>query len=443
MHKPEYLNSVDVNQFRGMGIRFLLYSHDTFGLGHLRRALSLAAHFTTALPDSQVLIVTGSPFAHSYALPPRTDYVKLPSVTKESNGDYRSRTLDLEFAAIRDLRATLLRETARAFRPDVFLVDHAPQGLKGEALPALHMLRDTQPECLRVLGQRDIIDAGQIVRKTWIAEGVYKTLERDYDMVLVYGSPKLYDINVEYAIPESVQQRVRYCGYLDRLSGEEQAGSLLTKNAETTPLQDELLAASDRLVVLTAGGGGDGFAMMRAYLAGLRQLPELPFASLLLTGPLMAEAEQHELHEMAAGLPDGLVQIIPFVSDPLPLLRSADLVVAMAGYNTVCELLGMQQRVLFIPRETPRQEQLIRASLLAQHELAAMLHPDQLTPEGLIESVQRSLLRPRPKKSQMAAAGISFDGQVYALEAMMAGLNNLPEARGWRVPALARAFRTG
>jgi predicted glycosyltransferase len=203
---------------RGNKIRFLLYAHDTFGLGHLRRTLSLATHFTAALPNAEVLIVTGSPLAHSFTLPPRTDTVKLPAVTKQGNGAYRARNLDLDLSAICDLRATLLLETARAYQPDVFIVDHAPQGLKGEVLPTLAMLRNTQPDCLRVLGLRDIVDASQSVRKTWAQEGIYRTLEHDYDLILVYGSQELYDIGAEYALPAAVEQRVRYCGYLDRLT---------------------------------------------------------------------------------------------------------------------------------------------------------------------------------------------------------------------------------
>ncbi len=431
--------STELDQRPGTGTRFLLYSHDTFGLGHLRRALSLAAHFTSALPDAHVLIVTGSPLAHSYALPPRTDYVKLPAVTKQGNGTYGSRSLDLEFASIRDLRATLLQETARAYRPDVFLVDHAPQGLKGEALPALELLRDTQPGCLRVLGQRDIVDASHIVRKTWAEEGVYHTLEHAYDLILVYGSEKLYDFGDEYALPAPTRQRVRYCGYLDRIRDEFVADPAARVDPRAFALRQELFSAAERLVVVTAGGGGDGFPLMRAYLSGLKRLPSISFASLLLTGLLMSEAEQCQLHDLAAGLPPGHVRIEPFLSDPLPLLRAADLVVGMAGYNTTCELLALRQRALLIPRATPREEQLIRATLLSRHGLVQMLHPDLLNPERLIESVQRSLVQPRPHVKQLAAAGLAFNAQAVSLTAILEGLDHLREQHGLGPQVLAHA----
>ncbi len=398
-------------------IRFLFYCHDTYGLGHIRRALSLAAHFTESMPNAEVLIVTGSPFAHSFALPPRVDYVKLPAVTKMNSGSYRARSLDLEFSAIREMRASILRETARAYRPNVFLVDHAPQGLKGEALSTLAMLKYTQPKCLRVLGLRDIVDSSDVIQKTWRAENIYQTLEQDYDLILVYGARELYDIAEEYRLPVSVDQHVRYCGYLDRI-------------AEMGAAQ--ISSRSDPLVVLTAGGGGDGFPMMRDYLIGLRQLADIPFVSTLLTGPLMDEAEQNELRGLTTFLPADKVRIESFISDPLPLLRSADLVVAMAGYNTTCELLALKKRMLLVPRIIPRKEQFIRASMLAQHGLAQMLSPEHMTPESLTASVRGALSQPRPTANQLAAAGISFDGQTLARDAILEAME-LRNAQPWAI----------
>ncbi|HEX8990638.1 MAG TPA: glycosyltransferase [Anaerolineales bacterium] len=408
MGKPPSTLSPFQEYFGGAKLRFLLYCHDTYGLGHIRRTLALARHFTRRIPGAEVLIATGSPVAHSFVLPPRVDYVKLPAVTKTNAGGYRARSLDLEFDAIRDLRAAILHETARVYQPDVFLVDHAPQGLKGEALSTLTMLKYTQPECLRVLGLRDIVDAGPVIQKTWREEGVYQTLEDLYDLILVYGSRELFDVAEQYRLPEHMQDRIRYCGYLDRVTEASQA-------ANTRPTA----AASRRTVVLTAGGGGDGFPLMRNHLLGLQQLGIIPFASVLLTGPLMEEAERAELHRLAASLPRGSVRIESFLPDPLPLLQSADLVVSMAGYNTVCELLALKQRMLLVPRSVPRKEQLVRASILERNGLAQMLAPEHLTPAALMEGIQQAFEQPRPDERRLAGAGISFGGLGLAGEAIL------------------------
>lgn len=403
-------------------VRFLLYCHDTFGLGHLRRTISLAEHFTRQMPQAEVLIVTGSPVAHAFIMPSRVDYIKLPAVVKQKDGSYRARDLSMEFSEIRDLRAVILRETAQVYRPDVFLVDHAPHGWKGEALPTLAMLRATRPDCLRVLGLRDIVDSSSIVRKNWAQEGIYHTLEHAFDLILVYGAQQLFDVSAQYALSSTVTRRLRYCGYLNRVNAN---GSATSQAA--LPQQDAPSMPADRLVVVTAGGGGDGFPLMSAYLHGLRQLPALPFASVLLTGPLMPAHEQDALRQLASSLPTGAVHIEPFLSDPLPLLKSADLVVAMAGYNTTCELLEMAQRTVIVPRTEPRQEQLIRASLLAEHGLVHMLHPADMTPATLLQSVQQALEQPAPQACQLEQAGITFNGQDMAMQAIVDEMRSYAE----------------
>ncbi|MHB8596408.1 MAG: glycosyltransferase family protein [Ktedonobacteraceae bacterium] len=409
---------------------FLLYCHDTFGLGHIRRTLSLAASFTSLLPNAEVLIVTGSPLAHAFTLPPHVDYIKLPAVTKMGNGTYRALHLDMEFATIRDLRATMLRDIAEAYMPDVFLVDHAPQGVKGEVLPTLAMLRASNPACLRVLGLRDIVDERAIIRQTWIREGIYNTLEQNYDLILVYGSQHLYDVGQEYALPPAVEQRIHYCGYLDRVTD-----ACLDNTSDTFPrrvaaMRSSLTQGTEPLIVLTAGGGGDGFPLMQTYLSGLQHLPSNPFTSVLVTGPLMDEQEQRELYELASIFPSGKVRIETFLPDMLPLLSAADLVVTMAGYNTVCELLALQQRMLLVPRTVPRQEQLVRASLLSQHGLAHMLHPDQLTPQHLLDSVTHALAQPHPQAWQLGGKDITFQGQRMATEAIIDRLTSLHHHQG-------------
>lgn len=412
-----------------MGLRFLLYCHDTFGLGHFQRTLSLAKYFTSMVPGAEALIVTGSPLAHAFELPPHVDYVKLPSVTKRSDGTYAAQSITLEFTAMRDLRAVLLRETAQAYQPDVFLVDHAPLGLKREALPTLAFLRTTYPTCLCVLGLRDILDASHLVRYSWTQEGVYGTLEQLYHLILVYGTQEFFDIVTEYGLSPTVSQRVRFCGYLDRLKTAFSQSVAMHTDLRVADLRRELAPYTDRLVVLTAGGGGDGFPLMQSYLLGLGRLEKPSFTSVLVTGPLMDANERHMLCELAATLPAGTVRIESFLPNPLLLFAAADLVVSMAGYNTVCELLALGQRTLLVPRFTPRQEQLVRATLLAERGLVHMLHPEHLTPERLIDLVIDSLLQPRPRAEQLVEAGIVFHGQTIATQAILEGLSTLHDQK--------------
>ncbi|MEE8454963.1 MAG: hypothetical protein V3R90_09480, partial [Limibaculum sp.] len=73
--------------------RTLLYSHDTFGLGHLRRSRTIATALIEADPDCSALIVTGSPIAGRFDFPQRVDHVRLPGVVKLADGSYTSSSL--------------------------------------------------------------------------------------------------------------------------------------------------------------------------------------------------------------------------------------------------------------------------------------------------------------------------------------------------------------
>ncbi|MFL5662147.1 MAG: ATP-binding cassette domain-containing protein [Ktedonobacteraceae bacterium] len=217
-----------------------------------------------------------------------------------------------------------------------------------------------------MLGLRDILDASHLVRYSWTQEGVYGTLEQLYHLILVYGAQELFDIVKEYALSPTGAQRVHFCGYLDRLKTTFSQSVATHTDLRDTDLRRELAPYTDRLVVLTAGGGGDGFPLMQAYLLGLGRLEKPTFTSVLVTGPLMEANELRMLCELAATLPAGTVRIESFLPNPLLLFAAADLVVSMAGYNTVCELLALGQRTLLVPRFTPRKEQLVRATLLAE-----------------------------------------------------------------------------
>ena len=57
----------------------------------------------------------------------------------------------------------------------------------------------------------------------------------------------------------------------------------------------------------------------------------------LVTGPLMPAASRERLKTLAAGRPS--VRVLEFVTDPCPLFERADRVIAMGGYNTICEIM--------------------------------------------------------------------------------------------------------
>jgi predicted glycosyltransferase len=380
----------DAERAESCGPLIALYSHDGFGLGHLSRTIYLAQHVRALNPRASILIITSSPAAHCLALPEDFEYIKLPSVTKTGVERYRPH-LDASLEAVVALRSALLLSTVQHLRPDVLLIDHRPLGLKKEVLPTLQWIRESAPEIQTVAGLRDVIDEADTVVRDWTAQNIYDALEHLFDSVLVYGDRSILDSTKEYAFPRSVAGKTSFTGYLGRDS--------------TRRSREEVRAAlgldGQRLIVVHAGGGGDGGALIVTYLQCIDRLPA-DVHSLVVTGPLMDRREYERLQAGAANLP---VTLVECQEDLASCIAAADLSVSMGGYNTVCEILSARVRAVVIPRIFPRQEQYIRAQRLAACGLIRMLLPIALTPQKLADAVRTALLScPAPPDS------ISLDG---------------------------------
>ncbi len=366
------------------GPRIFLYSHDTYGLGHFRRNLLLARAISRGIPDASILCATGSPRSHSFPLPPNFDYLKLPSATKDPEGGYRARTLGLPIREMARMRARLLRESMLAFQPDLVLVDHAPLGMAGELRLGLRALRRRSPSTRVVLGLRDIVDAPERIRVEWSRPAFRQALDELYDWILVYGSRRVFDLPREYGFGPRLRAKTRFVGYLQ------------PDPVPASPVRTRASLGLGRhpFVLVMVGGGGDGAPLLRTYLRALDEGQAPRFESVLVAGPLLSPGKRARIRALAAGR-EG-VRLLDFAANVPELVRAADVVVSMAGYNATCEILWAGTRAVLVPRTRPRMEQFIRASRLASIGLVRTLDPDGLTPARLRDAVEAALAAPRP-----------------------------------------------
>src|SRR5919197_9013 len=197
--------------------RILMYSQDSYGLGHLRRATNFANALVAERRDLSVLLVVDSPVAPFFDLQERIDFLKLPTVVKVEAGVFRAGRLLTDYGLVKAMRSTVNREVLARFRPDLVLVDHMPGGANGELVPALRLLRSLDCSTRIVLGVRDIIDDPAVTCAVWQREGFYDTLKRYYDAVLIYGSADVFPTAAQYQIDRALPGQVRYCGYVCNL----------------------------------------------------------------------------------------------------------------------------------------------------------------------------------------------------------------------------------
>ena len=347
--------------------RLLAYSHDGYGLGHLRRNLRIATGLRRYRPDAEVLLATGARAAGQLAAAHGIARVQLPSVVKAGPGRYESTdpgAAPLDAVVAR--RSAILAQTVADFAPDVLLVDRHPRGLHRELDAALDVHQARRPRARTVLGLRDILDEPAVIKREWEEQELTAVIEDRYDAVLCYGDRAVYDQVAEYGHPRAVAERLRYVGYL--------TDDLLATDAAAIRGAH---ADGARLAVCTLGGGQDAAAIASAFLAAMLHLRELGWRAILITGPYMADSDVEALH----GHPGAAhVQIIRMTTDVPSYLAAADAVFCMGGYNTTCEVLALGVPAVIVPRTTPRLEQLMRAQRLADRGLVHWLHPDGLTP---------------------------------------------------------------
>ncbi len=386
----------------GAGTRMAMFSHDTLGLGHLQRSLNISRALVERFPSLSILLITGSPAVHRYALPKGVDYIKLPAVRKTGAERYEARSLGLSDEGILRFRSNIVLRSLEDYDPHVLLVDHAPLGMKGELQPALEWLRDHRPACIKMIGLRDVIDDPQTVVASWQRHGIYDALRDLYQHILIYGQPDVFDAAAAYQFPPELVAKSAYCNYV----GEFEVESL---DAQAR------LDGSKPCVVLTVGGGDGGETLIGAYLEMLRGLPRpIAHESVVLTGPFLDSSALALFREQSNGLPVRWVDFVPTTS---PYLEHADLVICTGGYNTVTQTLRFAKRAIVVPRVMHRAEQLIRARRLDELGWITMLPPGELTAESLGRCVRSALSSPSEPLTEARAAGrMRFDGAARVAE---------------------------
>jgi predicted glycosyltransferase len=361
--------------------RVLIYSHDSFGLGHLRRCRAIAHSLVGYDRNMSVLILSGSPIIGNFDFRARVDFVRVPGVIKLRNGDYTSLALHIDIEETLAIRASIVRHTAEAFDPDIFIVDKEPLGLRGEVASTLALLKSKGTPL--VLGLRDVLDEPATLRTEWARKRVQPALRDLYDEIWVYGDPKICDPLAGLGMPQMIRDKVRFTGYLRReLPAEAPAHSPLNK-------------IEAPYLLVTPGGGGDGQEMVDWVLSAYETDPGIPHPALLVLGPFMASETQAEFQARANILPN--VEVITFDAHIESLIDQAIGVVAMGGYNTFCEILSFDKPGLLVPRTVPRKEQYIRASRAQEMGLVRMLVNDGVrSPQDMATALHYLASQPRP-----------------------------------------------
>jgi predicted glycosyltransferase len=362
--------------------RMLIYSHDSFGLGHLRRCRAIAQSLVAYREDLSVMMIVGSPIVGAFSFSPNVEFIRVPGVVKVANESYLPHSPGLSIDDLIAIRSAIILETARIFEPDIFLVDKEPLGLRGEVEATLEFLKKKGK--LLVLGLRDVMDEPTRFAEEWERKRAVPALENLYDHIWIYGIPEICDPLEGIAVSDSVKQKTRFTGYLRR--GKTPSGLY--------PPPHEI---EEPFYLVTTGGGGDGAMLVDWVLRAYEFDPTLDMPAKIVLGPFMGTSQQTGFMERVARLKH--LEAIAFEANMEALMQRALAVIAMGGYNTFCEILSLDKRALILPRTAPRAEQYMRAKRATELGLVSMLMPNDTTDPGeMVEALRALPYRKRPSK---------------------------------------------
>ena len=376
--------------------RVALYSPGMVGFGHIRRNASIALALRQSILQPAVMMIAEARQAGVLPMPDGVDSVTLPALRKAGNGWITARFLDVAAKDVVALRAKVISRAVTTFEPDVLIVDHLPLGAARELMRTLeHVRKRGTTRC--VLGMRDVLQDPETVNHTWSDPAYVSAIRNYYDAIWVYSDPAVWDPIREYRLfdrSDELAAKVRYTGYLDQRPRLDFAGDEGARLLEDLP--------PGRLAVCLVGGGQDGATLAEAFVRA-----EFPAdtTAVVMTGPYMAVEMRRRLRGLARRRPQ--LKLLEFVPEPISLISRADRVIAMGGYNTICEVLSLEKHALIVPRVKPKPEQWIRAQRMRQLGLIDVLHPDQLTARALTEWLARDLGPPPPGRSRVDFGGLT------------------------------------
>lgn len=352
-----------------MSARVFFYVQHLLGIGHLRRAATLAR--AIAAGGFDVLIVSGgAPVAgldlggaRFHQLPP----VRAADARLKELVELDGKPVD---DAFRERRMRALLDLFDAEEPDILLTEQFPFGrtqLRFELLPLLEAAQDRPSTPWIVSSIRDVLRRSASPARV---DEMVATFEA-FDTVLIHADPALVRLDESFPAWADVRDRALYTGYV----------------AETDPARAPQSDVGKGEVIVSAGGGAVGAPLLRAAIAArpLTSLADRKWR--ILVGPNVPEADRAALGEAAnAG-----VIVEPARADFPDLLANASLSISQAGYNTVVETLCHADRAVLVPFGTAREtEQADRARVLVERGMVAAVLPDALAPGTLAAAIARA-----------------------------------------------------
>jgi len=350
-------------------VRVFFYVQHLLGIGHLKRAATLAKALRAA--GFEVTLASGGMPVEGIPVlqlaPARTDSSfkhLLDESGKPVDEAWKARRRDALLQAFQDTS------------PEVLLLELFPFGRRQMRFELLPLLESVHQETLVVSSVRDLLQP----KPAREAEALER-FERYFDRLLVHADPRVARLDLTFSNTKALAGKLHYTGYVVEES-------------------DARGNAGEGEVLVSAGGGAVGRRLLETAIQA-RPLTSLRDRTWrILTGSNSQDSDRLGFHS------DEKLIVERVRNDFTLRLKNCVLSISQAGYNTVLETLQARARAVLVPfAGGAESEQTLRARLLADRGLVQVVEEEELTAATLAAAVDRAAAGARP-----AAATIDLGG---------------------------------
>ena len=367
-------------------MNIIFYCQYSWGMGHLVRSLE----FARALSNHDVTLIAGGQQVE-IDIPGHVRLIRLPvlymdeTFTNMISGDPK-RSVE----QIQKDRQEILFALFDQKKPNLFIVELFPFGRSMfgfELQPLLKAIRNGQFGKIKTIcSLRDIL----VEKKHQAAyeERVLQKLNTYFDGLLVHSDAHLLRLDETFTRAGEIQIPVIHAGFITQQTDPTRGVNLREKLG---------VAAEEKLIVASAGGGRAGFKLLSGVIEACRMLARtFAFKLEAFAGPFMMEEEFNKL--CALSTPD--LRVRRYSKHFLDYLYAADLSVSLAGYNTCMNLLVTKVPALVYPYSR-QQEQPMRAEKIKKFIPMRILGENDVHPDMLCKHIEQmfQMTRPIPKQT--------------------------------------------
>ncbi len=347
----------------------LFYVQHLWGVGHVYRATRIAHGLVRGGCD--VHLVWGGTQIPGFDFTGMQLHALEPVRTSDASFSQLLHTDGTIFTdEDKDRRRDELLKLYDEISPDILVTEAFPFGrrqMRFELLPLLEKVKQSDTPPMVIASIRDIMQEDRKEKR--VAES-NELVEQYFDRIFVHGDQNLIRIEETLQGVESFSDKVRYTG-------------LVTPEESDDSNFEELYCD----VLVTVGGGAFGQKLTRNALEAMQHSKSYPSNWIVSAGTELSDEDYNLLKDQC---PDGM-KIVRHISDLANVMRRVNVSVSHAGYNTVADILRSGCASVLYPYTGGREtEQLRRAQIMDQHNVAVMLDPDVLSPVALASAVDKA-----------------------------------------------------